>query len=143
MNRLRPWMGSAHNLWPDFAVILTMMQARLTMLCLALTIGLFGCTYDDLETLGNPVDCDTFDTTYGQDILPLVTENCQGCHSGGTPAAGIAFEEHADIALFAEAMLGRMELEPGDGLLMPPSGKLDSCSIARFTTWIDAGKPDN
>ena len=143
MNRLRPWVVSANNLRPDFAVILTMMQARFTMLCLAAMIGLFGCTYDDLETLGNPVDCDTFATTYGQDILPLVTDNCQGCHSGSTPAAGIALEEHADIALFAEAMLGRMELEPGDGLLMPPSGKLDSCSIARFTTWIEAGKPDN
>lgn len=143
MNRLRPWVVSANNLRSDFAVILTMMQARFTTLCLAAMIGLFGCTYDDLETLGNPVDCDTFDTTYGQDILPLVTDNCQGCHSGGTPAAGIALEEHADIALFAEAMLGRMELEPGDDQLMPPSGKLDSCSIARFTTWIDAGKPDN
>lgn len=143
MNRLRPWVVTANNLRYDFAVILTMMQARFTTLCLAVMIGLSGCTYDDLETLGNPVDCDTFDTTYGQDILPLVTDNCQGCHSGGTPAAGIALEEYANIALFAEAMLGRMELEPGDDQLMPPSGKLDSCSIARFTTWIDAGKPDN
>ena len=143
MNLSRPCVVTVKNLRPAFAVILRMMQVRFTSLCLVMLIGLFGCTYNDLETLGNPVDCDTFDTRYGQDILPLVTENCQGCHSGGTPAAGIAFEEYADIALFAEAMLSRMELEPGDGLLMPPSGKLDSCSIARFTTWIDAGKPDN
>ena len=104
---------------------------------------LAGCTYDDLETLGTPVDCDTFDVTYGQDILPLVAENCQGCHSGSTPSAGIALEEYADIALFAEGMLDRMDREPGDDLLMPPSGKLDSCSIVHFSAWIDAGKPNN
>ena len=99
-----------------------------------------GCTYD----VGSPpVDCDVFDVTYGLDILPLVVEYCQGCHSGGAPSAGIAFEEHADIALFAETMLDRMGREPGDDLLMPPSGKLDSCSIVRFSAWIDAGKPNN
>ena len=133
----------ADNLRPDFAVILTAMTLRFTPLCLALILGLSGCTYDDLETLGTPVDCDVFDVSYGQDILPLITDNCQGCHSGGTPSAGIAFEEHADIALFAESMLDRMDREPGDDLLMPQSGKLDSCSIVRFSAWIDAGKPNN
>ena len=127
------------------------MRINLTMMmrftaaagCLILLALMSGCTYDDLETIGSPVDCDVFDVSYGQDILPLVADHCQGCHSGSTPSAGIAFEEHADIALFAETMLDRMDREPGDDLLMPPSGKLDSCSIVRFSAWIDAGKPNN
>ena len=127
------------------------MRINLTMMmrftsaagCLILLALMSGCTYDDLETIGSPVDCDVFDVSYGQDILPLVADNCQGCHSGGTPSAGIAFEEHADIAQLAEFMLDRMGREPGDDLLMPPSGKLDSCSIVRFSAWIDAGKPNN
>lgn len=112
-------------------------------MALLLGISMTGCTYDDLETLGAPFDCDTFDTTYGMDILPLVSDHCQGCHSGSTPSAGLAFETHADIALFAEIMVERMDKPEGDPLLMPQSGKLDSCSIARFHAWIEAGKPNN
>ena len=58
-------------------------------------------------------------------------------------SAGIGFDEHADIAMFADIMLDRMDRNPGDPLLMPQSGKLDSCSIALFSAWIDAGKPNN
>ena len=125
--------------------MLVMMNRKTTgwALAWAVGLGLAGCTYDDLETLGTPLDCDTFETTYGLDILPWVEDHCQGCHSGSTPSAGIAFESHAEIAQFAEIMVDRMDLPEGDPLLMPQSGKLDSCSIARFHAWIAAGKPNN
>lgn len=110
---------------------------------IALTVALAGCTYDDLESLGGTGDCATLDVGYGADILPLIADHCQGCHSGVAPSAGIAFEEHADIAAQAENMLDRMDREPDDNLLMPQSGKLDSCSIALFSEWIQAGKPNN
>jgi hypothetical protein len=118
---------------------------RFTSWAVALFIAVMaaGCTYDDLESLGTPFDCDTIDVGYGADILPLVADHCQGCHSGGSPAAGIGFEEYADIAGHAETMLDRMDRSPDDPLLMPQSGKLDSCSIVRFSAWIDAGKPNN
>ena len=108
-----------------------------------LAILLSGCTYDDLETLGAPFDCDAIDASYGMDILPLVENHCQGCHSGSSPSAGIGFESHTEIALFADIMLDRMDRDEGDSQLMPQSGKLDSCSIARFRAWIQAGKPNN
>ena len=111
-------------------------------LALALLV-LTGCTYDNLQTLGDPRDCDTFEVSYGMDILPLVSDHCQGCHSGAAPSAGIGFEGHAEIALNAEDMLDRMGRAPDDNLLMPQSGKLDSCSIALFSAWINAGKPNN
>jgi hypothetical protein len=122
---------------------IVMMRCTSWMMGLCVVASVVGCTYDDLETLGNPYDCDVFDVSYGADILPLVADNCQGCHSGGTPSAGIAFEEHADIAQLAEGMLDRMDRAPNDDLLMPQSGKLDSCSIALFSAWIAAGKPNN
>lgn len=123
--------------------IFLVMNGRFVLAMLMAAVTLVGCTYDDLDTLGSPVDCDTFDVSFGSDILPLVMDNCQGCHSGGSPAAGLALEEHGDIASSAEAMLDRMDRDPGDPLLMPQSGKLDSCSIARFNTWIQNGKPNN
>ena len=65
----------------------TVMRINLTMMmrftsaagCLILLALMSGCTYDDLETIGSPVDCDVFDVSYGQNILPLVADNCQGC----------------------------------------------------------------
>ena len=107
------------------------------------TVLLAGCTYDNLESLGPLGACDTFEVSYGMDILPLLADHCQGCHSGAAPSAGIGFEEHSEIALQAENMLDRMGRAPGDDLLMPQSGKLDSCSIALFSAWINAGKPNN
>ncbi|MDA8695804.1 hypothetical protein N9C70_02355 [Flavobacteriales bacterium] len=104
---------------------------------------LSGCTYDNLESLGSPLDCETLDVSFGTTILPLVSDHCQGCHSGAAPSAGVGFEGHAEIASNAENMLDRMGRAPGDNLLMPQSGKLDSCSIALFSAWINAGKPNN
>ena len=120
-------------------------MARFTAwtICFVVVVFAVGCTYDNLQSLGTPEDCETFDVRYGLDILPLVSDHCQGCHSGGAPSAGIGFDAHADIAMFAEIMLDRMDRNPGDPLLMPQSGKLDSCSIAKFSAWIDAGKPNN
>lgn len=129
---------------PDTQIILSRMT-RLTSWTGGLIVAVLavGCTYDDLTSLGTPWDCQTVDVSFGMDILPLVVDNCQECHSGSSPSADIGFEEHADIELFAESMLDRMGREPGDPLLMPESGKLDSCSIALFSAWIDAGKPNN
>lgn len=118
------------------------MSERIWALAMAVLM-MVGCTYDDLDSLGTPRDCDAFDVSYGGDILPLVTDHCQGCHAGGAPSAGIGFETHADVALFAEIMLDRMSRAEGDAELMPQSGKLDSCSIALFNAWIEAGKPNN
>jgi hypothetical protein len=126
-----------------WGIIFVWMNGRKWAGIVVVMVALTGCTYDDLETLGSPLDCGTVEVSYGMDILPMVADHCQGCHAGASPSAGIGFENHGDIFLFADIMLDRMDRDAGDSELMPQSGKLDSCSIARFNAWIAAGKPNN
>lgn len=134
---------NANDSGVGWRIIFVWMNGRKWAGTVAVMVALTGCTYDDLETLGGPLDCGTLEVSYGMDILPMVSDHCQGCHSGASPSAGIGFENHTDISLFADIMLDRMDRDAGDSELMPQSGKLDSCTIARFSAWIAAGKPNN
>lgn len=99
--------------------------------------------------------------TFYQDVLPLVGENCQGCHNSDTPL-GQAFplESYAHVAPFAETMLAKMQLDgdPDDApFFMPPfyARETADCSpllpwkgeykasqdeIDLFEAWIESGK---
>ncbi len=122
-----------------------MMRMRAGLLVLTLCMGVTGCYYDVEETLYGEQGCDPTPATFGGVIEPLVASNCAepGCHSGPSPAAGIAFGEHADVAAMAPLMLERMNRNPGDAGLMPPNRKLDTCDIAAFDQWLADGAPNN
>ena len=99
--------------------------------------------------------------TFYQDVLPVVGENCQGCHNTDSPL-GQAFplESYAHVAPLAEFLLAKMQPEgdPDDApFFMPPiyARNTDECSpslpwqgayaasdeeIELFESWIDAGK---
>ena len=115
-------------------------------MCLLLPMMmLFGCQYNDEETLYGPEGCDPAPATFGGVIEPLVASNCAepGCHSMPSPAAGISFESHADMAALAPVMLERMSRNPGEAGIMPPGRKLDTCDIAAFDQWLADGAPNN
>jgi hypothetical protein len=99
--------------------------------------------------------------TFYQDVLPLIGENCQGCHNSDLPM-GQAFplESYAHVAPYAETLLAKMQPEgdPGSSpYFMPPIYARDTpeCSpwlpwkgayaasqdeVDLFQAWIDAGK---
>jgi hypothetical protein len=110
-------------------------------LLFALCVG--GCYYDVEETLYGTEGCDPAPGRFAADVEPLLQEHCIGCHGGPTPSAGIAFESHGEVVPLAPAMLGRMVLPSSDPQSMPPSGKLDTCVIEDFGTWIAEGSPNN
>lgn len=102
-----------------------------------------GCYYDVEETLYGPQGCDPAPGKFAADIEPLVQANCVGCHGGPSPSAGVSFESHGQIVPLATTMLQRMVLPPSDPQSMPPGGKLDTCLIEDFGTWIAEGTPNN
>ena len=99
--------------------------------------------------------------TFYQDVLPMVGENCQGCHNSDQPM-GQAFplESYGHVAPLAETLLAKMQPEgdPDDApFFMPPIYARDTpeCApplpwqgayaasqdeINLFEAWIDAGK---
>jgi hypothetical protein len=115
--------------------------------CFLFLMALFcftSCYYDSEEALYPDLNnaCDTSSVTYSGSILPIVNDNCLGCHSGSSAGGGVHIENYSDLA--AIATNGKlMNVLNGVTVQMPPSGKIPSCSITKVEIWIRDGKLNN
>lgn len=108
-------------------------------LLLTVLIFCFSCTADKEE-----IDtCGLDNITYSSDIQPLLEVSCVSCHNSTNSSGGINLDsyESASSAANSGKLLGAVRQEAGFSA-MPPSGKLDSCQIARIEEWIDSGLPE-
>jgi hypothetical protein len=105
------------------------------------------CVWDNLEELNPDIpNCDTTSVSFSSDIVPILSNNCFGCHSNlNAPVfgGGLSFEDHQDVAGYTDRIIGAINHEVGF-LAMPQEGdKLDPCSILLFEAWASAGAPEN
>lgn len=96
----------------------------------------------------NTTNCATFCNTskfdYGTTIIPILETNCNGCHSGNTPSAGLNFKDYNVVkgsALNGSLMGSVKQIAPYK--LMPPGGKLSDCKLEQLDNWVKAGAPNN
>ena len=122
-------------------------QARHLVLGLLVGMGIAvmeGCTY---EVGPPPIPCgDIFGVSFAGDVLPLLDVHCNGCHSGGSPSAGLNLENHASVAqsVLEGSLLERLNLPQTDIQMMPQYGNpLPECDIALFEVWASEGAPNN
>ncbi|MEN9401273.1 MAG: hypothetical protein RL632_2376 [Bacteroidota bacterium] len=109
----------------------------------ALTLGLItlnSCNKDKV-----PVDCTSAgcsDTiSFANQILPLIQNNCTGCHDVGN-STGYTLTEYSNIAANADAILN--SLYGTSVALMPQGGPaLADSLIQQFSCWKCQGKLDN
>lgn len=89
--------------------------------------------------------CDTLVVSFGQQIRPVINSHCLGCHSGASPAGGIALQNHAQVAQVAASgrLLGSLQHQPGFSAMPQGGSKLNDCAILQFKKWIENGTPDN
>lgn len=94
-------------------------------------------------TCAEPAICDTSTVTYSGTILPLLTSNCLGCHSG-SGSGGVVLDSYDNVAAFAGngALVGVVTHDPGY-TAMPLYGKLPDCDIAKVRIWVNQGFPNN
>ena len=87
--------------------------------------------------------CDLDSITFTKDILPIIQNNCRGCHSGTQPTGNLQLETYEDIAFVASD--GRLEgvVKNLYGTAMPPTWHLSDCNIQKIDRWIKQGHPDN
>ena len=88
--------------------------------------------------------CNTLNMSYANDISPIISGNCAGCHSGASPSGGINLSTYSGLAAFAgNGKLYNAIAQNGLAQSMPPSLKLTTCKIRQIKSWVDAGYPDN
>lgn len=120
---------------------------KTTLLFSVLAIAIFSksCYYDKAELLVLDSACDTSSVTFNATILPIIQANCQGCHSGGAPSAGISLTNYAEVKASAESgsLMGTINHASGYSAMPKGGNKLSDCDIAKLNIWINNGMTQN
>lgn len=101
------------------------------------------------NTIGCNTSCNPNQFTFAANIQPILQNYCTGCHSGGSPAAGISLTTYAGIKPLttnglSSRLYGTVAHLPGFSPM--PKGaatKIPDCNIEQLRKWILAGAPDN
>lgn len=88
--------------------------------------------------------CDTTNVKYSTVISSLLNSACMSCHFAG--GDNTDFSTYTALSTYlasnTQMFLDNINQVTGSNP-MPPSGKLDSCSIKKIQAWIHAGHPNN
>jgi hypothetical protein len=105
---------------------------------------------------GGPVDpppgggnnnCDTVNSEYMADVVPILTNNCYRCHGSTTSSGsmGIVLEGYNNLKPYAESgtLVGVITHAQGYTPMPEDGGKLSDCNINKIKSWIANGMQDN
>lgn len=106
------------------------------------------CYYDNEEYLypGLPGgSCDTSGVTYTGFVAPLLSANCNSCHSASNPSGGVVTSTYDGLIQTVNSGQFRKAINHLDGALPMPQGgnMLTSCELSKIDAWINQGAPQN
>ena len=111
---------------------------RLAIFCSSLI--LFSCENNNEEDLGmcsTPAD-DTMDVTYTFQIKGILDNNCVTCHNPGNANANVRLHDYINAKQNSDKVRKVIKFD-GRAANMPPTGKLDLCTINKVNAWINQG----
>jgi hypothetical protein len=113
----------------------------------SLAILLLTSCYNDNEYDLYPFSgkCDSTNASYTNTIAPIMTSNCNVCHSTAMASGGVITDNYAGLSIVAGngKLWGGVNWESGY-IAMPNGGsKLSDCNLAKIKNWINAGFPNN
>ena len=90
------------------------------------------------DTSGCPsVVCETY---YNENVAPILSSNCIGCHSGSSATAGLYLDSYTSVysAIKSGNVLDRVNRNNGDNGFMPQGGqKLSNANLDILETFFD------
>ena len=108
---------------------------------LLLCICFSGCEKNiEEDHENNSVDCSVVKAYYTENVAPILSSNCIGCHSGGTASAGLHLDSYTSVysAIKSGNVLDRVNRNSGDNGLMPQGGqKLSYANLDILQTFFD------
>jgi uncharacterized membrane protein len=89
--------------------------------------------------------CNPNNFTYSGAIRNIISNKCQGCHSGGTPQGGIDLSTYAGVKLKVDdgRLWGAVNHFAGFSPMPKNGNKLSACEIEQIQKWIAAGATNN
>jgi cytochrome c5 len=105
-----------------------------------------GC-YNDKESILYPDSQCTPTTTvsYQINIVPILSQYCNSCHSGTFPSGGVSLDDYTGAKKYADngALMGSIRWSSGFASMPKNGNKLSACNIDKIQAWIDAGALNN
>ncbi|MER3498984.1 MAG: hypothetical protein C4308_10295 [Chitinophagaceae bacterium] len=88
---------------------------------------------------------DTVNVTYNLSVKPIITNKCQGCHSGSNPQGGIDLTTYTNVkAQVTNGKLwGAVNWNAGFSPMPKNGNKLNTCELTMIQKWINQGAPNN
>ena len=83
------------------------------------------------------VDCSAVETYYNENVAPILSSNCIGCHPG---QGGLSLDSYTSVyfAIKSGNVLDRVNRNSGDNGLMPQGGqKLSYANLEILQTFFD------
>lgn len=115
----------------------------LLVVLLSTTLIIVSCGDDEED----PETCETTGLTYENYAKDFLNSNCvsSGCHDADAIESVGNYEtyEATTTSINFIRMKGAINHEAGFSNMPKGGSKLDSCSIAKLSAWIDAGAPEN
>ncbi len=108
---------------------------------LLLFITFYGCeknVEEDYED--DTVDCSAVETYYTENVAPILSSNCTGCHSGSTASAGLHLDSYTSVysAIKSGDVSARVNRNSGDNGFMPQGGqKLSDANLDILQTFFE------
>ncbi|MCB0609206.1 MAG: hypothetical protein H6562_22640 [Lewinellaceae bacterium] len=92
----------------------------------------------------NPA-CNPANFGFAADILPIIKNSCNGCHSGTSPQGSVNLTDYNHIKGYVDngSLLGAIQRQAGFNPMPPTGGPLSDCRIEQIRKWVDAGAPNN
>ncbi|TDW96626.1 cytochrome c family protein [Dinghuibacter silviterrae] len=115
-------------------------------LLLAILALSYSCTKGSQDVLGGGT-CDTVGMKYATDVVPILTNNCYGCHGTGNTAGsgGILLEGYANLRPYVVdgKLVGNISHAPGYNPMPYGLPKLPDCEINTIIDWVNNGYLNN
>jgi hypothetical protein len=90
--------------------------------------------------------CDITNVKYSTFVSQVISTNCLGCHSEANKASGnsIVLDNYSDLKVMAASnRLVPAINHTGPHPMPQGSAKLDECTIAKITAWVNDGIQNN
>jgi hypothetical protein len=115
----------------------------LVILGIIISLSIPSCYYDNEQELYGTTTCDTTTVSYANDIVPILENNCYGCHDAGSFSISNAqFDSYNLLKNYAND--GQLINRTNDvANPMPPAQLMDDCNRNIIKAWVEAGAPNN
>ena len=119
---------------------------KAAILAVTLTLLATAC-YNDNEYDLYPfaTQCDSTNASYARTIVPIVSANCNVCHSTAVASGGVITDTYDGLKTVAQngQLWAGVSWQAGYSFMPKGGNQLSTCDLAKIKNWINQGAPNN